>query len=85
MANSSLDVICNAAADGKFGPGIQCSQFDFTLSFEQTIFFLGVSASFLIFFPWRTYQLYGTTIKTIKSAFHPLKVVSRRKRPPSTN
>jgi hypothetical protein len=85
MANSSLDAACNVVADSDFGPGIQCSQFDFTLSFEQAILFLGISASFVFFFPWRTYQLYGTTIKTLNSTFHPLKIASRLKRPSFAN
>jgi hypothetical protein len=65
MSNPPLkpSVPCDAAKDGQFGPGINCSAFDFTLTFEQAIFGIGITSFYLILFIIRLGQLYGQSIK----------------------
>jgi hypothetical protein len=77
MANSQLKTNgpCDLAKDGLFGPGVQCSQFDFTLTFEQAIFGVGISSIYLICFLIRLGQLHGQSIKTLQSIAFPAKLV----------
>jgi hypothetical protein len=42
---------------------VNCSQFDFTLTFEQSIFGIGITAFYLILFIIRLAQLYGQSRK----------------------
>lgn len=64
-----MESSCYQAADNSFGPSISCSHaFDFTLVFEQSILSIGPSALFLLLVPWRVWQLYGKSIKTIRIA-----------------
>ena len=58
---------CYKSADNSFGPSISCSHaFDFTLVFEQSILSIGPSALFLLLAPWRVWQLYGKSVKTVR-------------------
>jgi hypothetical protein len=66
---------CDIAKDQQFGPGVQCSQFDFTLTFEQAIFGIGISSLYLICFIIRLGQLYRKSIKTLPSPIHVTKLV----------
>jgi hypothetical protein len=66
---------CNLAQDGLFGPGVPCSQFDFTLTFEQSIFGIGISAVLLLLFPLRLAILRRATIKTSENAIYLFKIV----------
>lgn len=66
---------CNLAQDGLFGPGVPCSQFDFTLTFEQAIFGVGITAFFLLLFVFRLGQLHGQSIKTLPNLVFPAKLV----------
>jgi hypothetical protein len=77
MANSQLKANgpCDLAKDGHFGPGVQCSQFDFTLTFEQAVFGVGISSFFLICTFIRLGQLHGQSIKTLSSIAFPAKLV----------
>jgi hypothetical protein len=59
------NVPCNVNKDATFGPGVQCSQFDFTLTFEQSILVIGISSLYLILFIIRLGQLYRTSVKTL--------------------
>ena len=53
---------CQIVLDGKFGPGIHCSQFDFTITFEQEIFGILVSSIFLILITLRLWRLSGREV-----------------------
>jgi ATP-binding cassette subfamily C (CFTR/MRP) protein 1 len=68
--------ICDVAVDRKFGPGVQCSQFDFTLTFEQSIFGIGISTIFLLLFPVRAKQLFCAPIKTTQHPIYLAKIVN---------
>jgi ATP-binding cassette, subfamily C (CFTR/MRP), member 1 len=68
---------CNLLADDKFGPGVDCSQFDFTLTFEQSIFGIGISSVLLLLFPVRLALLRGATIKTSENTIYLFKIVCR--------
>jgi ATP-binding cassette subfamily C (CFTR/MRP) protein 1 len=69
---------CNRTADNQFGPIVPCVDFDFSLAFEQSIFIIGISSLFLVLFPFRIKQLYGTSIKTLSSPLQYLKIVSTK-------
>ncbi|KAF2434238.1 P-loop containing nucleoside triphosphate hydrolase protein [Tothia fuscella] len=58
---------CNISLDQAFGPSIKCQQFDFTLTFEQSILGIGVSFIFLLVLPLKAYRLYGSSTKIIYS------------------
>jgi hypothetical protein len=77
MANSQLKTSgpCDPAKDRPFGPGVQCSQFDFTLTFEQAIFGVGISSFYLICSFIRLGQLHRKPIKTLPSPFFAAKLV----------
>jgi hypothetical protein len=77
MANFQLksNGPCDLAKDRLFGPGVQCSQFDFTLAFEQAIFGVGVTSFFLVLWFVRLGQLHGQSIKTLPSLVFPAKLV----------
>jgi ATP-binding cassette subfamily C (CFTR/MRP) protein 1 len=66
---------CNQAADVHFGPTIKCAQFDFTLTFEQSIFGIGFSALFLLLFPIKIKRLLGAPIKTLTNPIYFSKIV----------
>ena len=72
----SNETICSFKTDGDFGPVAKCKEFDFTLTFEQSILGIGVSAVFLLLFPIRLFQLYSATVKTTKSLIEYAKLVS---------
>src|ERR1700722_18890083 len=67
MSNHPLktSVPCDTGKDASFGPTVQCSQFDFTLTFEQSILVIGISSLYLILFIIRLGQLYRTSVKTL--------------------
>ena len=69
---------CLGSADNDFGPAVLgCRNgFDFTLLFEQTILSLVPSLLLLLLIPFRIYQLYTTSTKTIREANVYLKFVS---------
>lgn len=71
MAN----VPCTELLDSHFGPIAKCDQFDFTLTFEQSIFGIGISALFLLWLPFKLRNLYGASIRTTTSAIHKAKIV----------
>lgn len=79
--NSTLPVLpsCDISHDVMFEPGAKCSQFDFTLMFEQSIFGIGISGLFLIIFLFQLVKLPGKTIKAYQSPFHWVKLVSEVK------
>lgn len=54
---------CNKSMDNEFGPAIHCRDFDFTLSFEQTILVTGPSSVFILLVAWRLTTLYGVSQK----------------------
>jgi hypothetical protein len=66
---------CNVGLDQRFGPVVQCSQFDFTLAFEQSIFGIGISAMFLLLFPFRAKQLFHAPIKIVQHPIYIAKIV----------
>ncbi|KAF2663667.1 hypothetical protein BT63DRAFT_465330 [Microthyrium microscopicum] len=65
---------CNVTRDQEFGPAIRCPQFDFTLTFEQSILGVGVSSIFLLLLPFKAYNLYGSSTKTLFTFIHALKI-----------
>ena len=67
---------CQIALDRKFGPGIQCSQFDFTITFEQEIFGIIVSSIFLILITLRCWRVYGKKVITTSETILWVKAVS---------
>jgi ATP-binding cassette subfamily C (CFTR/MRP) protein 1 len=69
------DTSCDQLADRLFGPTIKCSQFDFTLTFEQSIFGIGISALFLLWFPLKIWRLHGGPIKTLTNPIYISKIV----------
>jgi hypothetical protein len=73
MSNQST---CGLKADEAFGPIAKCNDFDLTLTFEQSILGIGVSAVFLLLFPLRLLQLFSATVKTTKSVIEYAKLVS---------
>jgi hypothetical protein len=76
MANSQKSAgPCDLAKDRLFGPGVQCSQFDFTLAFEQAIFGVGISSCYLICSFIRLRQLHGASIKTLPNFVFGAKLV----------
>jgi ATP-binding cassette subfamily C (CFTR/MRP) protein 1 len=66
---------CNQAADALFGPPIKCPQFDFTLTFQQSILGIGFSALFLLLFPIKVKRLIGAPIKTLTNPIYFAKIV----------
>jgi ATP-binding cassette, subfamily C (CFTR/MRP), member 1 len=74
-----VNVPCTESKDALFGPGISCSQFDFTLLFEQSILGIGISSLFLILALLRFWQLRGKSVKANSSWVHALKIVSEVK------
>lgn len=75
MENSKL--ACNYTTDSEFGPAVRCEDFDFTLAFEQSIFFIGVSSLLLLILPLRISYLYNKPLKLHRSAiFYASKVVN---------
>ena len=66
---------CTTLADRAFGPLIQCRQFDFTLTFEQTLLAITTSLAFLLLFPIRIKQIYRSEIIIRGSLFYKLKIV----------
>lgn len=68
-------VPCTELTDSQFGPVANCDQFDFTLTFEQSIFGIGISALFLLWLPFKLQSLYGASIRTTASAIHKAKIV----------
>jgi hypothetical protein len=68
---------CNSRSDWDFGPVAKCDQFDFTLTFEQSILGIGVTAVFLLLFPIRLFQLSTATVKTTKTLTESIKLVGR--------
>jgi ATP-binding cassette subfamily C (CFTR/MRP) protein 1 len=70
-----MAVPCSVVADRNFGPGVKCDQFDFTLTFEQSIFGIGISSVLLLLFPFRVWSLYRATIKTVKNSIYASKIV----------
>jgi hypothetical protein len=55
-----------------------CQQFDFTLTFEQSVFGVAVSSVFLLLLPYRLRHLYGANIKTVENNIFTLKYVSKK-------
>ena len=55
--------------DQSFGPGIQCSQFDFTITFEHIIFGITASTIFLILIILRLWRLFRKETVTVS---HPV-------------
>jgi hypothetical protein len=43
-------ILCNRTADSRFGPAVECHDFDFTLSFEQTSSLSAYLRSFCFYF-----------------------------------
>jgi hypothetical protein len=70
MSNHPLktSVLCDTGKDASFGPTVQCSQFDFTLTFEQAILVIGISSLYLILFIIRLGLLYRKSVKTLPSS-----------------
>lgn len=68
MANKS----CNVSLDRDFGPGVQCTQFNFMLLFEQSIFGIGISAVLLILSLLRVKRLLRAPVKT---SAHPIYII----------
>src|ERR1700761_3091207 len=69
---------CSLAADRKFGPLIQCKEFDFTLVFEQSILVIAVSTLFLISIPLRLKKVLSQDEKTFATKGYYAKLVSFR-------
>ncbi|TLD36942.1 P-loop containing nucleoside triphosphate hydrolase protein [Venturia nashicola] len=67
-------VPCTELLDSHFGPVAKCTQFDFTLAFEQAIFGIGISALFLLWLPIKLRSLYGASIRSESSAIHKAKI-----------
>jgi ATP-binding cassette, subfamily C (CFTR/MRP), member 1 len=72
----SNETVCGFKADGDFGPIVKCEDFDFTLTFEQTILGIGIPTVFLLLFPLRLFQLHSATVKTAKNLIEYIKLVS---------
>jgi hypothetical protein len=66
---------CNSTLDREFGPVVACHDFDFTLSFEQSVFEIGVSSLFLVLLPFCLWVRLRTPRKWIKAPFFSVKVV----------
>lgn len=75
MNDSRSGVMCSTAADKAFGPSLACSQFDFTLTFEQTIFSIAFSSLLLIALPARIFGLYSSNRSRGNSPVLQLKIV----------
>lgn len=75
MSNSSL-AACEPAKDAAFGPGLKCSEFDFTISFEHAILGIGPTSLFLIWSVVRLKQLYRTPSKLRRNIIQAASVVS---------
>jgi hypothetical protein len=74
-----IHIPCTTAQDALFGPGVACSQFDFTLFFEQSVLGIGISSLFLILALLRVWQLRGKSVKANSSWVHALKIVSEHR------
>lgn len=66
---------CTVTTDSHFGPTAKCSQFDFTLTFEQSIFGIGINALFLLWLPFKLRILYSAPIRTTSNVIHKAKTV----------
>lgn len=77
--NQSISIMttvsCTEFMDSQFGPIAKCDQFDFTLTFEQSILGIGISVLFLLWLPFKLQRLYGASIRTTTSAIHKAKIV----------
>ncbi|KAL3712035.1 hypothetical protein TMatcc_000730 [Talaromyces marneffei ATCC 18224] len=70
----------DACRDTTFGPAVppisECrGGFDFTVTFEESIFSIGPTCILLILFPWRFISLQRKTLKTKNSWTHGLKLI----------
>ncbi|KAF2667127.1 P-loop containing nucleoside triphosphate hydrolase protein [Microthyrium microscopicum] len=65
---------CSLNEDKKFGPVLNCDGIDFTLTFEQSIFALGVSVIFLVFLPLQLRQLVRLEEKTCANFLYKSKI-----------
>jgi len=70
-----MAVPCTVLTDRSFGPGVKCEQFDFTLTFEQAIFGIGVSALLLILIPLRILRVFNEERKTTQNSIYYSKIV----------
>jgi hypothetical protein len=66
---------CTLADDRKFGPGVQCRDFDFTLLFEQLILGIVVSSIFSLLVLFRVKKVFGEDAKSISSWLQKCKTV----------
>jgi hypothetical protein len=66
---------CSLTDDRKFGPLVECEEFDFTLQFEQSILVIGVSALFLISMLLRVKKLFGQEEESFATRIYPAKLV----------
>ncbi|KAF2396774.1 P-loop containing nucleoside triphosphate hydrolase protein [Trichodelitschia bisporula] len=73
-ASSSTSRSCDVLADRSFGPGVKCDQFDFTVTFEQSIFGIGVSSLFLLLLPLRLWLLRRASTKTRSHPIYAFKI-----------
>jgi ATP-binding cassette, subfamily C (CFTR/MRP), member 1 len=75
---SSKQQDCISALDRDFGPVVSCRDFDFTLSFEQSIFEIGVSSLFLVVLPFCLWIRLQIPRELISTPFFSVKVVGTR-------
>jgi hypothetical protein len=67
---------CSLAEDRKFGPLLSCDGVDFTLTFEQSIFAIGLAALLILSLPLHMRKLLSQDAKALATSVYKLKVVS---------
>jgi hypothetical protein len=66
---------CNLSEDRKVWPVIDCTDFDFTLAFEQIVFVIAISAVFVLFAGFRVKHIFKAHVKAASTPTHKLKFV----------
>jgi hypothetical protein len=67
---------CSLAEDRKFGPVLRCDRFDFTLTFEQSLFSIGLSGLLILSLPLHLRNLLSQEAKALATNVYKFEIVS---------